>query len=118
MSSEPYDPYIPNGAQGAPGAPNARTPGDARVAVIQAEVDGAMGKMRENVTNLAQRGDDLGSLQDKTEDLAGSAQKFNRGANKVRQRMRWQEMKMRIWIGVGIVVLLAIIIIPAVVTTR
>ncbi|KAJ4298754.1 Protein arg-6, mitochondrial [Collariella sp. IMI 366227] len=106
MSSEPYDPYIPSG-QGAQGGQNDRTK------QIQAQIDDTVGVMRENLNKVADRGARLDHLQDKTDNLAQSAQSFRRGANQVRKKMWWKDMKMRIWLGIGIVVLLAIIIIPA-----
>ncbi|KAG7291870.1 SNAP receptor, synaptobrevin [Staphylotrichum longicolle] len=112
MSSEPYDPYIPNG-QGGQGAPK-----DNRTAQIQAQIDDTVGVMRDNINKVSERGARLDHLQDQTDNLAQSAQSFRRGANQVRKKMWWKDMKMRIWLGVGIVVLLAIIIIPSVVATR
>ncbi|KAL2136010.1 hypothetical protein VTI74DRAFT_5897 [Chaetomium olivicolor] len=108
-SSEPYDPYIPSGSQGGQ---------NDRTKQIQAQIDDTVGVMRENLNKVADRGARLDHLQDKTDNLAQSAQSFRRGANQVRKKMWWKDMKMRIWLAIGIIVLLAIIIIPAVVTTR
>jgi vesicle-associated membrane protein 4 len=43
--------------------------------------------MRENITKVAERGERLDALQDKTDNLAVSAQGFRRGANRVRKQM-------------------------------
>ena len=69
--------------------------------------------MQKNIQNMAIRGDRIDQLQDKSENLNQSAQGFRRGANRVRKQMWWKNMKMRIWIIVGIIVLLLIIIIPS-----
>lgn len=69
--------------------------------------------MRENINKVSQRGERLDSLQDKTDNLATSAQGFRRGANRVRKQMWWKDMKMRMCLIVGIIVLLVIIIVPA-----
>ena len=69
--------------------------------------------MRENINKVSQRGERLDALQDKTDNLAVSAQGFRRGANRVRKVMWWKDMKMRMWLIAGIVVLLLIIILPA-----
>src|ERR1700759_2864068 len=69
--------------------------------------------MRENINKVSERGDRLDSLQDKTDNLAVSAQGFRRGANKVRKAMWWKDMKMRMCIIIGIIVLLIVIIVPA-----
>lgn len=69
--------------------------------------------MRDNINKVSQRGERLDALQDKTDNLAVSAQGFRRGANRVRKQMWWKDMKMRIWICIGIVVLLVVIIVPS-----
>lgn len=69
--------------------------------------------MRENINKVSQRGERLDALQDKTDNLAVSAQGFRRGANRVRKQMWWKDMKMRVCLIVGIIILLLIIIIPA-----
>lgn len=66
-----------------------------------------------NIQRLTERGDHIDRLQDKSDNLNQSAQGFRRGANRVRKQMWWKNMKMRIWIIVGIIVLLLIIIIPS-----
>jgi len=120
MSNEaPYDPYIP--AQGgAPGAsqPQGGAGGNQRTAAIQAQIDDTVGIMRENINKVSQRGERLDSLQDKTDNLAVSAQGFRRGANRVRKQMWWKDMKMRMCLIVGIIILLLVIIVPAVVATK
>jgi vesicle-associated membrane protein 4 len=69
--------------------------------------------MRENINKVSQRGERLDSLQDKTDNLAVSAQGFRRGANRVRKAMWYKDMKMRVCLIVGIIILLLIIIIPS-----
>ncbi len=69
--------------------------------------------MRENINKVSQRGERLDSLQDKTDNLAVSAQGFRRGANRVRKQMWWKDMKMRMCLIVGVIVLLIVIIVPA-----
>jgi vesicle-associated membrane protein 4 len=116
---QPYDPYIPS-AGGAPqgGAQGQGQGGNQRTAALQAEIDSTVGIMRDNINKVSERGARLDSLQDKTDNLATSAQGFRRGANRVRKQMWWKDMKMRMCLIVGIIVLLLIIIIPSVVATR
>ncbi|KAG8994937.1 SNAP receptor, synaptobrevin [Tulasnella sp. JGI-2019a] len=114
MESEPYDPYVPRpGASGGPTG-EAPRPGNAKTAALQADIDHTVGIMRDNITKVAERGERLDSLQDKTDNLAVSAQGFRRGANRVRKNMWWKDMKMRIIIAIGVAVLLVIIIVPIV----
>lgn len=67
--SEPYDPYVPrDGAGGPSGNPagGAAKPGNAKTAALQADIDHTVGIMRDNITKVAERGERLDSLQDKT----------------------------------------------------
>jgi len=115
MSEQPYDPYIPNNN----GAPNPSAGGgQSRTAQIQAQIDDTIGIMRDNINKTTERGNNLNQLQNKTNDLADSAQGFRRGANRVRKQMWWKDMKMRLCLIVGIIVLLAVIIVPIVVTQK
>lgn len=68
--------------------------------------------MRENINKVSQRGERLDSLQDKTDNLAVSAQGFRRGANRVRKQMWWKDMKMRVCLVICVIVLLLVIIVP------
>jgi hypothetical protein len=65
--------------------------------------------MRDNINKVSERGARLDSLQDKTDNLAVSAQGFRRGANRVRKQMWWKDMKMRMCL----IVLLVVIIVPS-----
>lgn len=69
--------------------------------------------MRENINKVSQRGERLDALQDKTDNLAVSAQGFRRGANRVRKQMWWKDMKMRMCLIGGIAILLIVIIVPS-----
>lgn len=69
--------------------------------------------MRSNIFKVSERGEHLDSLQDKTDNLAVSAQGFRRGANRVRKQMWWKDMKMRVCLIVCIIVLLVVIIVPS-----
>jgi len=118
-SREPqYDPYIPSGQPAAGGAAAPPQQGNQRTAALQAQIDDTVGVMRENINKVSQRGERLDSLQDKTDNLAVSAQGFRRGANRVRKQMWWKDMKMRMCLIAGIIILLIVIIVPAVVATK
>ncbi|CAG8016226.1 unnamed protein product [Penicillium salamii] len=115
QNEAPYDPYIPSGSNGAQG--NGQN-GNQRTAALQAQIDDTVGVMRENINKVSQRGENLDSLQDKTDNLAVSAQGFRRGANRVRKDMWWKDMKMRVCLVICVIVLLIVIIVPSVVATR
>ncbi|KAL2217013.1 synaptobrevin-domain-containing protein [Thermoascus aurantiacus ATCC 26904] len=115
MTDQPYDPYIPSGSSA--GGSHSYS-GNSRTAALQAQIDDTVGVMRENINKVSQRGERLDALQDKTDNLAVSAQGFRRGANRVRKQMWWKDVKMRICMIVAIIILLVIIIVPAVVVTK
>ncbi len=54
------------------------------------QIDDTVGVMRENINKVSQRGERHDALQDKTDNLAVSAQGFRRGANRVRKQMWWK----------------------------
>ena len=85
--SEPYDPYLPRGGSST-GAGAGPAAGNSKTAAIQQQIDDTVGIMRENITKVAERGERLDQLQDKTDNLAVSAQGFRRGANRVRKVRR------------------------------
>ena len=84
--------------------------------------------MQENIDKVMQRGERLDDLRGKTgkqyisfaqqdaytilslEDLQATAGHFRRGANQVRKRMWWKDLKWKIIIAVTILVILGIII--------
>lgn len=84
----------------------------ANVFLVQ-QIDDTVGVMRDNINKVSQRGERLDALQDKTDNLAQSAQGFRRGANRVRKQMWWKDMKMRMCLIAGIIILILVIVIPA-----
>ncbi|ETW75198.1 hypothetical protein HETIRDRAFT_442461 [Heterobasidion irregulare TC 32-1] len=113
--SEPYDPYLPRGGSSSnpPGGA-----GNAKTAAIQAQIDDTVNIMRDNITKVTERQERLDSLQDKTDNLAVSAQGFRRNANRVRKNMWWKDMKMRLIIGVAIAIIIVIIVVSIVKATK
>ncbi|KAI8144933.1 synaptobrevin-domain-containing protein [Fennellomyces sp. T-0311] len=103
--SEPYDPYIPNSQRAGQEAG-----GNNKVSRVQAQVDEVVNIMQENIDKAMQRGERIDDLRGKTEDLQSTAHHFRRGANQVRKRMWWKDLKWKIIIAVTILVILAIII--------
>lgn len=93
--------------------PQERQPGAPLTGRIKQEIDAAVTQMKNNITTVGERGERLDHLQDKTNNLADQANGFRRGANRVRKQMWWKDMKMRMCIIVGIIVLLVVIIVPS-----
>lgn len=104
-SSVPYDPYA--------GESHAQAhSGNHKTAAIQAQIDDTVGIMRENINKVAERGERLDSLQDKTDNLAVSAQGFRRGANRVRKQMWMKNFKMKICLIIGVICIILAIVLP------
>jgi vesicle-associated membrane protein 4 len=80
---------------------------------VQSEVDEVVGIMQGNIHKVMQRGEQIDSLQTKTEDLQSSSLQFKRGANQVRKEMWWKDMKLKLIIGGVVGVILVIIIVVA-----
>ena len=67
IRSEPYDPYLPRG--GAAGSSTGATRGaggSTQTAHIQKQIDETVSAMRDNIASVAERGERLDALQDKT----------------------------------------------------
>merc|ERR1712080_450838 len=92
--------------------PNHRQQSNSRTAAIQAQIDDTVGIMRDNINKVAERGERLDSIENKTDNLAISAQGFRRGANRVRKDMWWKDMKMRMCLILVVIILLIVIIVP------
>ncbi|KAG0345262.1 hypothetical protein BG004_003842 [Podila humilis] len=98
-SSTPYDPH--------PG-PSAKT------AQLQQQVNDVVGIMEQNIISVKDRGEKIEDMKNKSDGLQQGAEQFKKGASALRRQMYWKNMKMRVFVGVGIAVLLCIIIIPIV----
>lgn len=68
--------------------------------------------MRDNINKVAERGERLDSIENKTDNLAISAQGFRRGANRVRKDMWWKDMKMRLCLIFGVIIVIIVIVVP------
>ncbi|KAH9822507.1 synaptobrevin [Melampsora americana] len=77
---------------------------------IQDEIDDTVGIMRENITQVAERGERLDALHDKTEHLSLTSQGFRSGAHRVRKQMWWKDMKIKIMIGFVILILIGVFV--------
>jgi vesicle-associated membrane protein 4 len=80
---------------------------------LKVQIDDTIGVMQENINKVSQRGERLDSLQHKTENLGISAKSFRRGANRVRKELWWKDMKMRMCLIGGIIILLIVITVLA-----
>ncbi|KAJ3022279.1 SNAP receptor, synaptobrevin [Thoreauomyces humboldtii] len=99
-----------------PSASNGQHTGN-KTGQVQNQIDDVVGIMQDNINKVMQRGEQLDTLQDKTESLQDSSLQFKRGANNVRKAMWWKDMKLKIIIAT-IVLLIIIIIVATVVAEK
>ncbi|KAL8993589.1 MAG: hypothetical protein Q9188_007289 [Gyalolechia gomerana] len=106
-NEQPYDPYIPSG-RGTPG-PNAQHEGNDRTAALQAQIDDTVNVMRQNIQRTEERGGRIDQIEESTNKLQFRAQEFKRGSNKLRKRLHWKNVRMTIYIVLGLIVIAIII---------
>ncbi|KAH7052552.1 synaptobrevin-domain-containing protein [Linnemannia elongata] len=85
-----------------------------KTAQLQQQVNDVVGIMQQNIDSVRDRGEKLDTLHHKTADLEQGAVQFRRGASGVRRQMWLKNMKWRIAIILGVILLLVIIIVPIV----
>lgn len=76
---------------------------------LQGKVEEVKGIVHQNIESVLARGENIGHLQGKVEDLNFEAQEFNRQGKKLRWQMKCQMYRMYLIIA-AVVVVLAIII--------
>uniref|UniRef100_A0A0E0K977 Uncharacterized protein n=1 Tax=Oryza punctata TaxID=4537 RepID=A0A0E0K977_ORYPU len=81
-----------------------------KLAKVKAQVTEVKGVMMQNIEKVLDRGEKIELLVDKTEDLRSQAQDFRKAGTKIRQKMWWENMKMKL-IVFGIVVALILLIV-------
>ncbi|KAG9324763.1 hypothetical protein KVV02_005354 [Mortierella alpina] len=86
--------------------------GSSKTAQLQQQVNDVVGIMQQNIDSVRDRGENIDVLHHKTTDLEQGAVQFRNGASGIRRQMYWKNMKMRLLIGLGVVILLIIIIVP------
>ncbi|ODV64334.1 synaptobrevin family protein [Ascoidea rubescens DSM 1968] len=108
-SATPYDPFDPpSNSQYDSNNSNSNS----KTAKIQAQIDSTVDIMRENINKVTERGERIDSINDQSQNLAITANSFKDSSNRVRKHMWKKDMKMRICIIIGIIILLIVIIVP------
>lgn len=80
---------------------------------VKGEIDEVKGIMTRNIEGLLERGEKIDLLVDKTDNLSHHAFKFQKKATKVKNKMWWQNMKMRIVLCIVFLVLILFIVFAA-----
>ena len=66
--------------------------------------------MRDNVGRLLERGDQLESLQDRSDNLATTSDQFLASSTRLRRNMWWQNTRTKIFIFIFVVLILLLIL--------
>ncbi|KAE8659301.1 VAMP724 protein [Hibiscus syriacus] len=81
-----------------------------KIAKVKAQVSEVKGVMIENIEKVLDRGEKIDILVDKTENLRSQAQDFRQQGTRMRRKMWWQNMKVKL-IVLGILIALILIIV-------
>ncbi|KAK7292976.1 hypothetical protein RJT34_15835 [Clitoria ternatea] len=81
-----------------------------KIAKVKAQVSEVKGVMMENIEKVLDRGEKIELLVDKTENLRSQAQDFRQQGTKIRRKMWFQNMKIKL-IVLGIIIALILIIV-------
>lgn len=80
-----------------------------KVATVQKKVDEVKAIMVENIDKVLERGERLELLVDKTDNLRFQADKFQKQGRSLRNKMWWQNIKMKLIVATLIIVVILII---------
>ncbi|KAJ1377224.1 Synaptobrevin [Sesbania bispinosa] len=81
-----------------------------KLAKVKAQVSEVKGVMMENIEKVLDRGEKIELLVDKTEDLRSQAQDFRQQGTKIRRKMWFQNMKIKLIVLAIIIALILIIV--------
>ncbi|KAJ4891487.1 putative vesicle-associated membrane protein 726 [Raphanus sativus] len=81
-----------------------------KLSKVKAQVTEVKGVMMENIEKVLDRGEKIELLVDKTENLRSQAQDFRTQGTKIRRKMWWENMKIKL-IVLGIIIALILVII-------
>ncbi|KAM4576863.1 vesicle-associated membrane protein 5 [Odontesthes bonariensis] len=84
--------------------------GNGQLERLQGDVEEVKGIMLDNLNKTEERGDKLSDLDVRAEELLQKGKAFEKTANQVKQKKRWENKKMKVvFIGIGVVAGLVIL---------
>ncbi|XP_031096672.1 putative vesicle-associated membrane protein 726 [Ipomoea triloba] len=81
-----------------------------KLAKVKAQVNEVKGVMMENIEKVLDRGEKIELLVDKTDDLRSQAQDFRKQGTKIKKKMWFENMKIKLIVGCIIAILILVII--------
>lgn len=79
-----------------------------KTAQVDQQVQEVTAIMQNNVRAVQERGENLENLEDKTARLQESSAQFSKNATKVKENLKWKQMRRAIIIAVVVIVILAV----------
>ncbi|CAI8009452.1 Vesicle-associated membrane protein 4 [Geodia barretti] len=92
--------------------------GNEKIKQVQRQVQGVMGVMKDNISKVLERGEKLTDLQDKSEELVGSATTFRVTSRRMARKAWWQQFRIKLFIVALVLILVSVIIIVIVLRSR
>jgi vesicle-associated membrane protein 4 len=92
--------------------------GNENIRQVQQQVQGVMGIMKDNISKVLERGEKLTDLQDKSEELVGSATTFRVTSRRMARKAWWQQFRIKLFIAALVLLLVSVIIIVIVLRSR
>ena len=89
------------------------TQNQSQIDATRQQVDEVTNVMKQNVQKLYEREGKLSDMADRADQLQEGSKQFNNTAVRIKRKHFWENMKMKIIIGVVIAVIIIIIIIVA-----
>ncbi|XP_041643893.1 vesicle-associated membrane protein 5 [Cheilinus undulatus] len=84
--------------------------GKSRLEQVQEDVEEVKGIMLENLNKTEERGDKLEDLENRADVLLAKSKNFEKTANQVKQKKRWENRRMKVvFIAIGVAVGLVIV---------
>ncbi|KAJ8408642.1 hypothetical protein AAFF_G00252770 [Aldrovandia affinis] len=89
--------------------------GNSRLQQVQQTVDEVTVIMHDNLNKAEERSEKMTDLEGRAELLRQKSKKFNKNTTKVKQKMWWENFRMKVLLGaIAVLLVLAVIIIVAV----
>ena len=81
------------------------------IVALQAEVEAVADTLKDSVEKVTERGEKLGTLDQRADDLQDGALQFRRKTIELERQMWWENRKLKVMIGVGIALLVILIVV-------
>ena len=81
-----------------------------KIQEVELEIISAKEQVESVIINVIERGDKLEDIEQKSNNLANSANMFTKKANQVQNKMWWQNFKMKLLLFVFFIIIVGIVI--------